>query len=79
MPENEIDMPSASAQSATRGPALKQWMRPGNAPFPASSSRIAAVSSSASRVWTMSGSPVSRAAAAWARKFAACAARGLCS
>ena len=43
-------------------------MTPGKAPFPASSRRIRQVSSSAERVWTISGSPVSRAAAICWRK-----------
>ena len=51
----------------------------GKAPFPISSARIAAVSSSASRVWTMIGRPVSRAAAIWARKLARCRSRSLWS
>ena len=34
------------------------------------------VSSSASRVWTISGRPVARAAAMWVRKLAACRSRG---
>ena len=48
----------SSAVSATARPALKQWMTPGKAPFPASSRRIRQVSSSAERVCTISGSPV---------------------
>ena len=79
MPEIEMYMPSASARCATSAPELKQWIRPGKAPLAYSSSRMSPVSPSASRVWTISGRPVWRAAAIWARKLSACSARGLCS
>ena len=36
--------PSASARRASSGPELKQWIRPGKAPFPCSSSRMSPVS-----------------------------------
>ena len=55
---------------------MKQCSTAGKAPFPVSSSRMRAMSSSASREWMTSGSPVSRAAAMWVRKPRSCASRG---
>ena len=55
--------PSDSAVSASRRPAVKQWMTPPNRPARASSARIAAMSSSALRLWMTSGRPDCRAAA----------------
>ena len=63
-------MPSARAASAMLCPALKQWSNPGNGPIAYSSSRMRAVSSSASRVWTTRGRPDRREASMWARKLA---------
>ena len=49
---------------------LKQWITPVKAPLPPSPPPAGrTVSSSASRVWTISGRPVARAAAIWARKL----------
>src|ERR1051326_3757785 len=79
IPEAEMKNPSSSAASARRCVPVKQWINPVNLPCPSSSCKIAMVSSSASRVCTISGSPSSQAAAMWARKFAICASRGLCS
>ena len=63
MPVNEMKCPSAMARRARSGPPVKQCSTAGKAPFPVSSSRMRAMSSSASREWITSGSPVSRAAA----------------
>src|SRR5262249_4632418 len=69
--------PSLMARRARSGPPVKQCSTAGKAPFPVSSSRIRAVSSSASREWITSGSLVARAAAMCVRKPCSCAARGL--
>ena len=61
---------------ASSRPPVKQCSTAGKAPFPVSSRRIFAMSSSASRAWITSGRPVSRAAAIWARKPCSCASRG---
>ena len=58
-------MPSARARRATSAPELKQWIRPVKPPLAYSSSRMSPVSRSASRVCTISGRPVWRAAAMW--------------
>src|SRR6476659_2754267 len=48
----------------------------GEVPCPVSSSRMRAVSASASREWMTSGSPLARAAAMWVRNPRSCASRG---
>src|SRR5579859_1677094 len=79
MPDNEIYKPSSTAFSPRARLELKQCTRPGKVPLPISSSRMAMVSSSASRVWMMIGNCAMRAASIWARKLRFCASRGLCS
>ena len=74
---NEMNKPERDgAACASSRPPVKQCSTAGKAPFPVSSSRMRAVSASASRVWMTSGNPVSRAAAIWVRKPRSCASRG---
>jgi hypothetical protein len=77
MPVNEIERPSAIARIAKSRPPVKQCNTAGKGPLPVSSSRMRATSSSASRAWITSGSPVPRAAAMWVRKPRSWASRGL--
>jgi hypothetical protein len=56
--------------------AVKQWMTPCSVPSPGARSS-ASVSASASRVWTMTGRPVSREATRCARKLSCCCSRSL--
>src|SRR6185312_10635306 len=66
IPVKEMKWPSAMARRARSAPPVKQCSTAGKGPLPVSSSRMRAMSASASREWITSGSPVSRAAAIWA-------------
>ena len=70
------EVPERNGAAGEVGPAGKAVQDSGKAPCPVSSSRMRAMSSSASREWMTSGSPVSRAAAMWGRKPRSCASRG---
>ena len=55
--------------------AVKQWITPGKVALPISSPSKASVSASASRVWTITGRPVSCDAWIWRRKLSCCRTR----
>ncbi len=77
MPENDTYRPSSIAvqrQIAPAGEAMQHGREGALRRFPPS--RIAPMSSSASRAWMTSGRPVSRAAAMCVRKPRSCASRG---
>ena len=75
MPENEMQKPSTSARSASSRDPVKQWMTPPISSV-SSCSRMAAVSVSASRVCTITGSPTSRASRSCRRNTSRCTSRG---
>src|SRR5258705_6889344 len=75
IPLSETKKPRSRPLRASPAEPVKQWRTPATPPPLTAASRISAVSSSASRVWTTSGRPVCRAASICASNRSRCAAR----